>query len=63
MNTVIKYVFYLILIAVLYVIISAIYNGNMNSSTSVGEVGAQIKTGVENMVADTVKAAEDSVDK
>ena len=61
MRTVIKYVFYLVLIAVLYIVISAIYNGSINKSTTVSEVGTEIKSGAEKMVSDTAKAVENSV--
>lgn len=58
MKTLFKYIFYLLLIAILYIVISAMYNGDMNSSTTVGEVGNQIKTGAEKMVSDTAKVVE-----
>ena len=61
MKTLFKYVFYLILIAVLYIVISAMFDGSMNSSTTVGEVGEQIKSGAQKMATDTVKAVENSV--
>ncbi len=63
MKTVIKYVFYLVLIAILYIVISAMYNGSINKSTTVGEVGTEIKSGAEKMVSDTAKAVENSVNK
>ena len=60
MRTVIKYVFYLVLIAILYIVISAMYNGSINRSTTMEEVGSEIKSGAEKMVSDTAKAVENS---
>ena len=61
MRTVIKYVFYLVLIAILYIVISAMYDGSINKSTTVGEVGTEIKTGAEKMVSDTADSIKDVV--
>lgn len=61
MKTVIKYVFYLVLIAILYIVISAMYNGTINKSTTMSEVGTEIKTGAEKMVSDTANGIKDVV--
>ena len=61
MGTVVKYVFYLVIIAILYIVISAMYNGNINKSTTMGEVGTEIKTGAEKMVSDTANGMKDAV--
>ena len=61
MGTFIKYVFYIVLIAVLYIVISAMYNGDLNKNSTVDEVGTQIKSGAQNMISDTTKAVEDVV--
>ncbi len=61
MKTVIKYVFYLVLIAILYIVISAMYNGTINKSTTMSEVGTEIKTGAEKMVSDTANGIKDAV--
>ena len=61
MGTVIKYVFYLVLIAVVYIVISDIYNGSINKSTTVSEVGTEIKSGAEKMVSDTADGIKDAV--
>ncbi|MBR2922667.1 MAG: hypothetical protein IKC10_05035 [Alphaproteobacteria bacterium] len=61
MRTVIKYVFYLVLIAILYIVISAMYNGTINKSTTMSEVGTEIKTGAEKMVSDTANGIKDAV--
>ena len=58
MRTVIKYVFYLVLIAILYIVISAMYNGDINKTSTMEEVGTEIKTGAENMVSNTKKAMD-----
>ena len=47
MQTIFKYLFYLVLIAILYIVISAMYNDKIKGSTTVDEIGAQISSGVE----------------
>ena len=61
MGTVVKYVFYLVIIAILYIVISVMYNCNINKSTTMGEVGTEIKTGAEKMLSDTANGIKDAV--
>ena len=58
MKTVFKYLFYLVLIAVLYIVISAIYDGKINGSTTVDEIGAQISSDAEKMASDTANVVK-----
>ena len=58
MKTIFKYLFYLVLIAVLYIVISAMYDGKINGSSTVNEVEAQISSGIDKMASDTVDAVE-----
>lgn len=62
MKTIFKYLFYLIVIAVLYIVISAIYNGEMNGETTVNEVGAQISSDAKKMTSDAVNAVEKAIE-
>ena len=61
MKTIFKYLFYLVLIAILYIVISAIYNGKINGSSTVDEVGAQISSDAEKMASDSANAVKNAV--
>ena len=56
-----KYIFYLILIAVLYIVISAMYNGKVNTSSTVSEVGVNVYSDAKKIAADSVNAIEKAV--
>ena len=61
MKTLFKYLFYLIIIAILYIVISAVYDGKINSSTTMEEVRAQVSTDAKKIVTDTANAVENAV--
>ena len=61
MKIIFKYLFYLVLIAVLYIVISAMYDGKINGSTTVNEVGVQVSSGIDKMASDTVKKVENVI--
>ncbi len=61
MKTIFKYLFYLVLIAVLYIVISAMFGGKINGSSTVSEVGAQISSDMKKMADDTVNTVENAV--
>ena len=58
MGTFIKYVFYIFLIVVLYIVISAMYNGDLNKNSTMDEVGTQVKNGTQNIISATTDAVE-----
>ena len=62
MGTILKYLFYLVLIVVLYLVGRGIYEGQIDKTTTVGEVVNQVDTGAKQMVKDTSNAVENAVD-
>ena len=66
MGTILKYVFYLILIVVIFLVGRGIYEGSIDSDTTVGEVVEQVDAGAKNMVksgSETVEKAADDYKK
>ena len=66
MGTLLKYIFYLILIIVIYLVGRGIYEGQINETTTVGEVVGDVGRGTKEIVKKgvdaTVNAAEDAAD-
>lgn len=53
MGTFIKYLFYVILIVVIYLIGKGVYEGKITETTTVGEVSTQVDDGFRNIAAET----------
>lgn len=62
MGTFLKYLFYLILIVVIYLVGRGIYEGNINEQTSVGQVVDQVDSGVKNMATEAGNSVDRAVD-
>ncbi len=62
MGTFLKYVFYLVLIVIIYLVGKGIYDGDINKTTTVGSVVEQVNDGAQQMVKDTGNAVENAVD-
>ncbi len=62
MGTFLKYVFYLILLVVIFLVGKGIYDGNIDKTTTVGEVVSQVGDGTKQIVKDTGNAVEEAVD-
>ncbi len=62
MGTFLKYVFYLILLVVIFLVGKGIYDGNIDKTTTVGEVVNQVGDGTKQIVKDTGNAVEEAVD-
>lgn len=62
MGTFLKYLFYLVLIVVVYLVGKGIYEGSINEQTTVGQVVDQVDSGAQNMVKQTGNAVEKAVD-
>lgn len=66
MGTLLKYIFYIILIIVIYLVGRGIYEGQINETTTVGEVVSDVGQGTKEIVKKgvdaTVNAAEDATD-
>lgn len=63
MGTFLKYLFYLILIIVIYLVGKGIYEGNIDKETTVGQVVNQVESGTRQMAKDTSDAVENAVDE
>lgn len=55
MGSFLKYVFYLVLIVIIYLVGKGIFDGKISEKTTVGEVVSQVETGAQNMVKETDK--------
>lgn len=62
MGTFLKYLFYLVLIVVIYLVGRGIYEGNINEQTSVGQVVDQVDSGVKNMATEAGNSVDRAVD-
>ena len=62
MGTFLKYLFYLVLIIVIYLVGRGIYKGNIDKQTTVGEVVDQVESGSKQMMQDTGDAVENAID-
>ena len=62
MGTLLKYIFYIILIIVIYLVGRGIYEGQINETTTVGEVVRDGGQGAEEMVKKGVAAAGNAAD-
>ncbi|MBO5443502.1 MAG: hypothetical protein J6A33_06920 [Alphaproteobacteria bacterium] len=61
MGTFLKYVFYLALIVVIYLVGKGIYDGQINEQTTVGEVTEQVENGAADMAEKTKDAVVDKL--
>ena len=55
MGTFLKYVFYVIVIVVVYLIGRGIYEGSITEKTTVGQVVSDVGTGSKELVKDAIK--------
>lgn len=62
MGTFLKYLFYIALIVVVYLVGKGIYEGQINDKTTVGEVVTEVKNGTKEMVKDGVNATKEAID-
>jgi len=62
MGTFLKYVLYLILLIIVFLVGKGIYDGNIDKTTTVGEVVSQVGDGTKQMVKDTGDAVGEAVD-
>ncbi len=62
MGTFLKYLFYLVLIVVIYLVGRGIYEGQITETTTVGEVVDNVESGAKTLAKDTDKAVRNSID-
>ena len=63
MGTILKYMFYVALILVIYLVAKGIYDGKITEDTTVAQVGSNIADGTQQLVSDTKKAIDERADK
>lgn len=63
MGTILKYTFYLALILIVYLVGKGIYEGSINDTSTVGDVGMEIENGVKNMAKDASSSIKKNLDK
>lgn len=61
MGTFLKYLIYVVLLVVLYVVIKGFYDGKINSSTTLGNVANQVEMETQEIATETSKAIEKAV--
>lgn len=62
MGTFLKYLFYLVLIIVLYLVGKGIYEGQISEQTTVGQVVDQVDSGAKQIAKDTANVVETAAD-
>lgn len=62
MGTLLKYIFYIVLVIVIYLVGRGIYEGQINEATTVGEVMDDVGQGTKNIVKKGVDATVDATD-
>lgn len=58
MGTLLKYIFYIVLIALVYIVAKDIYDGKINRDTTVQEVGQSVETQSKQIIDDSVNAVK-----
>ena len=61
MGTFLKYVFYLVLIIVIYLVGKGIYQGEINEKTTVGEVADTVESGAVQMAKDGADSVKEKI--
>ncbi len=61
MGTFLKYVFYLILIIVIYLVGKGIYDGDITEKTTVGQVVDTVETGAAQMAKESSNAVKEEI--
>ena len=62
MGTFFKYIFYVVLIFVVYLVGKGIYEGSINETSTVNDVVNNIENSAKNIVKETGSAVEKSID-
>ena len=62
MGTFLKYVFYIVVIVVVYLVARGIYDGSITEKTTVGQVVSDVDTGSKELVKDGYEATKKSIE-
>jgi len=60
MGTLLKYIFYIVLILLVYIVAKDIYDGKINRDTTVQEVGQSVENQSKQIIDDGVSAVKDA---
>ncbi len=63
MGTTLKYLFYIALIIVVFLVGKGIFDGRIDEETTVGQVVDDVKSGAANMASDAADTAKDVVNE
>lgn len=63
MGTLLKYIFYIIIILLVYLVAKDIYDGKINQDTTVREMGTTLEQQSQKIVKDGVSAIENETQK
>lgn len=63
MGTLLKYLFYIVLIVVIYLIGKGIYDGNITESTTVGQVMSDVDSGSKQLIKEGAAEAKFEIEK
>ncbi len=61
MGTLLKYLLYALIIVVIYLVGAGLYNGTINSDSTVGEVTNEVTQGTKDIIRDGYNATKDAV--
>lgn len=62
MGTLLKYIFYIALILLIYIVAKDIYDGKINQDTTVQEIGKSVETQSEQMIDKGINAVKSAAD-
>lgn len=58
MKTVVKYIFYLALLVVVYIVATGVWEGSITDQSTVSQVATDVKDGAQNMAGNVVREAK-----
>jgi uncharacterized protein (UPF0333 family) len=61
MDTMLKYLFYLALIFIVYLIIAGFYEGKISKNSTIGEVAGEVSDNAKRIISETYDKAEGEV--
>jgi len=63
MDTILKYLFYLVLIFVIYLVIAGFYNGKIDKNSTISEVGEEVSDNAKRIIRNTYNDTKNEADK
>lgn len=62
MDTLLKYIFYIAMIFVVYLVIAGFYQGRLDKNSTVSEVGTEVSDSAKEIIFNTADKVEEKVD-